>query len=144
MQWTDSANGGFCLPDVKPWMRVNDDYVTINAAVQTSPSESKLSVYQFWQKCLALRKERSDVITYGDFELADADHPSIFAFKRTGKSRGLLTVLNFTPDVVSWEVPADIKVREWLVGNYFVGTPENYGSGSMELRPWEGLVAILD
>ena len=37
VQWTaESPNAGFCAPDTKPWMRVNDDYKTVNAAAQRS------------------------------------------------------------------------------------------------------------
>ena len=36
MQWNSGLNAGFCTENVKPWMRVMDDYHTVNA----EPDES--------------------------------------------------------------------------------------------------------
>jgi glycosidase len=44
MQWNASEHAGFCSPDAKPWMRVNDDYRDCNAENQVDDPES---VYSF-------------------------------------------------------------------------------------------------
>lgn len=43
IQWDSSPNAGFCPADVKPWMRVNDDHRTANAAEQLARPSSVLS-----------------------------------------------------------------------------------------------------
>ncbi|KAL2354107.1 glycoside hydrolase superfamily [Cryomyces antarcticus] len=84
VQWSAAPHAGFCAPDVTPWMRVNDDYSSVNAEMQMRDGDAKgLSVRQFWQRALAHRKKHRDVFVYGDFQLVDADNPKVFAFKRT-------------------------------------------------------------
>ena len=143
MQWSSEPNGGFCGSDVKPWMRVNDDYLTVNAALQKelSSDPDSLSVFQFWQRGLAFRKEHKDVLVYGDFDLIGReDDKKIFAYKRWTESKLLVTVLNFSGDDVQWELPGDLKVKNWLIGNYEAGRPNKGLSGSIIVRPWESIL----
>jgi oligo-1,6-glucosidase len=60
-QWNRGPNAGFCTENVKPWMRVMDDYHTINAEDQMKvQDESQLSVWQFWQSALLhIKKHKS-------------------------------------------------------------------------------------
>lgn len=46
MQWSDEPNAGFTVPDVKPWMKINDDYkkINVNAQVDFKGSNGELSV----------------------------------------------------------------------------------------------------
>ena len=54
MQWDASQNSGFCPAGVKPWMRVMDDYETVNAETQMEfTSDADLSPWQWWQRALA-------------------------------------------------------------------------------------------
>lgn len=71
VQWTNEAHAGFTSANAKPWMRVNDDYKTVNAKAQldnANPSPGTLSVHAFWKRGLEYRKENKDVFVYGDFE----------------------------------------------------------------------------
>ena len=43
IQWNYSPNAGFCPADVKPWIRDNDDYRTVNAAEQLARPSFVLS-----------------------------------------------------------------------------------------------------
>jgi glycosidase len=99
VQWTsESPNAGFCDPATKPWMRVNDDYKTVNAAAQRQHNDpDSLSVLQFWKRGLAARKKHKDALVYGDFHLLDPEdgHDQIFAYARRGEEEGFVTVLNF-------------------------------------------------
>src|SRR5579859_1606387 len=66
--WTSTPSGGFTSPSMKPWLRLNDDYQTVNVAAQTSFGGSKagdLSVWQFWQMVLKMRKQNAKVWVYG-------------------------------------------------------------------------------
>lgn len=143
MQWSSAANAGFTNPGVKPWMRVNDDYETLNADTQTVPQdpEDGLSVWQFWQRGLASRKEHKDVFVYGSFQLIDPEHEKVFAYLRTGAQAGTWVVaLNFSGDEVEWTVPGDVKVQGWMAGTYMKGKPDKSRSGMLVLKPWEGLL----
>lgn len=63
MQWDDSAYGGFS--DHTPWLGVNPNYKEINAASQIADDSS---VFRFYQKLIALRKEHP-VMAHGDLQL---------------------------------------------------------------------------
>ena len=142
MQWSNAAHGGFCSPDVKPWMRVNDDYLYVNANRQVKDQlEDDLTIFQFWQRGLANRKAHADVFVYGDFQEVSNGDTGVFAYTREGKSDGKwVVVLNFTNQEVRWDVPKDLSVKGWMAGNYLKGKPEKPVKGAVILRPWEGLL----
>lgn len=109
VQWSSETHAGFCAPDVKPWMRVNDDYKDINAEKQVS-NQDGLSVYQFWKRGLENRKRHAEVFVYGDFKIVDPDHESLFIYLRTSKNDGdWLVVLNFTGKEVEWTTPSEVR-----------------------------------
>ncbi|KAL3419805.1 glycoside hydrolase family 13 [Phlyctema vagabunda] len=89
MQWSPTQNAGFCDPNVKPWMRVMDDYKTINVETQmNADGPDYLSVWQFWHRSLQIRKQHADVFVHGDFQKVDPRDPQIYAFLRTSKEGG--------------------------------------------------------
>ncbi|KAI1734560.1 glycoside hydrolase superfamily [Xylaria scruposa] len=148
MQWDASANAGFCDPGVAPWMRVMDDYETINAEAQMRSDDGNYdeSVWQFWKAGIRRRKEHANVFVYGDFEEVTPDHPNTFAYTRTsrdGKGEKWLVLMNFFGRQTEWIVPADLKVEAWVCGNYSKGEVLKPLEGMVPLRPWEGLLAKL-
>lgn len=140
VQWSAGPNAGFS--DVKPWMRVNDDFKTINAESQRSNTDpNTMSVYQFWKRGIENRKANKEVFVYGGFEALDEDHPQVFAYLRTSKAHGSFFVaLNFTRDTVEWQVPEKASLERWVAGNYTAGKPDKPVSGTITLQPWEGLL----
>lgn len=141
VQWTDKHNAGFCPPDVKPWMRVNDDYKTVNVDAQLEErSGDDLSVYQFWKRGLANRREHKNVFVYGDFELLDEESKTVFAYKRASKDEAFVVVLNFSGHDIEWTIPETAKVKSWVAGTYSGGQPDNKTTGSIKLKPWEGIL----
>lgn len=142
VQWDDSPNAGFCEDGIKPWMRVNDDYQTINAEQQIKhQSPDELSVWQFWQRGLQHRKEHADVFIYGDFEPVEVDSESIFAYVRTGTTGGKwLVVLNFSGNACTWTMPGNLHVKVWVAGSHSKAQVEKPLSGTLDLRSWEGVL----
>lgn len=142
MQWDDSPNAGFCPADVKPWMRVNDDYPKINAAAQlVSSGSGRVSVFQFWKRLLKFRKAHVDVLVYGDFEAVHENNSKIFAYLRKSASGCWLSVLNFTGEHVEWDVPSSLKIKQWVLCNYEDPRVEEHGARTViSIRPWEGLL----
>ncbi|VTT81595.1 unnamed protein product [Fusarium fujikuroi] len=147
MQWDSTSNGGFCPVGVKPWMRVNDDYRFVNAALQTSAARANdrtmlVSPYRFWQRGIQIRKKYKDMLVYGDLEIIDGTHHNVFAFKRTSNDRHSITILNFSKDEVTFTFPEGEGVRGWALGSYDVLSLERPRSGEIQLLPWEGLLGI--
>ncbi|CAO2654991.1 Nn.00g117240.m01.CDS01 [Neocucurbitaria sp. VM-36] len=146
MQWDDSTQAGFTSG--KPWMRVNDDYKEINATAQLSkptPSPGTLSVHAFWKRALANRKKEKDVFVYGDFEMLDMDDKKVVAYRRWSEKEAFITVLNLSGEEVAWEKLGDLKVKKWVAGNYDERELDRRAlSGKVELRPWEGVLGVLE
>ncbi|KAH7398556.1 glycoside hydrolase superfamily [Pyrenochaeta sp. MPI-SDFR-AT-0127] len=147
MQWDSSAQAGFTSGS-KPWMRVNDDYKTTNAAAQLAhptPSPGSLSVHAFWKRALENRKKNKDVFVYGDFKMLDMDDRKVVAFKRWSEKDAFITVLNLSGEKLVWEKLGDLKVKKWVAGNYDENELEGRAlSGQVALRPWEGLLGKLE
>ncbi|KAH9909324.1 alpha-glucosidase [Xylariomycetidae sp. FL2044] len=142
MQWDPTANAGFTSSHTKPWMRVNDDFPYINAAKQQKDPES---VWSYWKRLLEFRKEHKDVFIYGDFAVIDPEDKDVVSFRRFSDSDTYVTVTNFTGKNLQWAGLGDIRVKEWIVGNYPLEA-HNAALGHSEkgdivtLRPWEGLI----
>ncbi|KAI9689081.1 MAG: hypothetical protein M1822_000818 [Bathelium mastoideum] len=138
MPWTsESPNAGFCPPTVMPWMRVNDDYQEFNADSQTRGSGA--SVYGFWKRALAFRKENK-ILIYGDFALLEEEDERLIAYQRFADSETFIVVLNFSGQSKTWTVPSFVTVSEWIVTNYGDWTLCDLQGSSLQLRPWEALI----
>lgn len=133
MQWDDSENAGFTTGT--PWLKVNPNYKKINAASQVNDPDS---VYNYYKKLIALRKEH-EIVVYGDYKLLLPDSEEIYAYTRSLNNENLLVVCNFTDHEVSFEVPELFRGdnKTLMIGNY----PDASDCGSVwTLRPYEAKV----
>ena len=128
MQWDATKNAGFTTGT--PWLPVNPNYVTVNAAEQLARADS---VFHYYQRLIALRKEM-DVIVWGHYELLEPEHPDLFVYTRTLGEESLLVICNFSEEEQTYKIPAEYRDSEVLIANY--DTPSPAG----KLRPWETLV----
>ena len=114
MQWSDDENAGFTTG--KPWMTINPNYVKINAQNEVSDSNS---VFNYYKKLIKLRKE-NDIIVYGNYKPILEDSEEIFAYIRELENKKLLVLCNFTKNVTSAEIPAELlnKDAKLLISNY--------------------------
>ena len=135
VQWDASPNAGFTTGT--PWLAVNPDYVTVNAAAEVGQPGS---VFEHYRTLIELR-HADPVITDGDFELLLPDHPTIWAFLRRGPDTELLVAANFSADVTAAALPLD---PEW-VGAAVVLTnlPDQdplQPPPDLKLRAWESVI----
>jgi len=106
MQWDDSPQAGFTSSS-KPWMRLHDNYKTVNAAAQV---DDPTSVYHCWRQVLEKRKAHKDIFVYGDFDLVDQPNEKVFAYKRiAADGQTALVVSNFTDGEVKWSAGQGVK-----------------------------------
>ncbi|GIZ39945.1 hypothetical protein CKM354_000330600 [Cercospora kikuchii] len=139
MQWSNEPNAGFCDENFTPWMRVNDNFTSLNAQDQLKTS-GDLSVSQFWQRGLANRKKHKNVFVYGSFECLEERDNDIFAYKRSdGTDEGFVVVLNFSKETIDWDVPKSAGLHKWVTSNYAGDLPSSV-SGPVTLRPFESLL----
>lgn len=146
MQWSDGPNAGFSAEGVTPWMRVNDDYTSVNAAAQVDGDSSKedggMSIFRFWERGIKNRKTNKDVFVYGDYQLISGeDDAKVFAYARVGEDGDQwVTVLNFSGEKTTFSLPEKYAVDSWVAGNYGPGKIEKETKGSINLEPWEGVL----
>ncbi|MBX3286918.1 MAG: DUF3459 domain-containing protein, partial [Actinobacteria bacterium] len=80
MQWTGERNAGFCPPDARPWLPVNDDHVATNVEAETGDPASLLELYR---RLLHHRAERP-ALHGGDLRLLPSDD-EVIAYERTAR-----------------------------------------------------------
>jgi oligo-1,6-glucosidase len=135
VQWDASPNAGFTTGT--PWIAVNPDYVSVNAAAQVGQPGS---VFEHYRKLIDLR-HTEPVVTDGDFELLLPDHPVIWAFLRRGRDAELLVAANFSADVTAAVLPLDPRWAEATV--VLSNLPETgplQPPPDLKLRAWESVI----
>ena len=89
--WDSTTNAGFTTG--KPWLKINPNYVTVNAATEEPDPNSVLN---YFRKMIQLRK-KDPTLVYGKYTLLDAKNPSVYAYTRELNGKKLLVLLNFKP-----------------------------------------------
>ena len=111
MQWDDSENAGFTTGT--PWIGVNGNYKTINAASQVGRPDS---VFSYYQKLIGLRKAY-DIFADGYFELLMPENPQIFVYTRTDELTEMLVYANFYDKEADCPVLSDWADAQCLIAN---------------------------
>lgn len=135
MPWDESAHGGFTAADAKPWMRAHDMFPEINVERQEGDERSVLN---FYRRMIRVRKEYSDVLVHGDFEVRDLEDEGTFCFekKRADLGRRAVVVLSFRDEGQGFGMAGEVDEMELVVSNY----DEERERGV--LRPWEGRLYV--
>jgi oligo-1,6-glucosidase len=134
VQWDASPGAGFTTGT--PWLAVNPDHVTVNAAAQAGDPGS---VFEHYRRLIALRHE-DPVVTDGDFELLLPEHPAIWSFVRRTADAELLVAASFSAGPVAVQLPVD---PAWaaapVILTSFSDAPLQ-PPPALRLRPWESAV----
>jgi alpha-glucosidase len=139
MQWSTEPNAGFSPnPDIKPWLKVSDSYLTINVETEQGDPNSLLNCYK---RLIATRKENI-ALQEGSFEFLQLPQleRQCLAYRRVHPDQALEIFLNFTSKQLKLPVPLD---RDNVV---FSTHRTNTGEYSFQIRegnylaPWEGII----
>lgn len=132
MQWDNTENAGFTTG--KPWLKVaeNANEINVQQALQT-----KTSIFYFYQKLIALRKEYP-VIQNGDYKPALTDEGSIIAYSRSLEDSKLLSIHNFAAEKQILTLPSEFSNAKILLSNY----PREELTSTIELSPYETLTLL--
>ena len=132
MQWDTSANAGFTTGT--PWMQVNPNYATINAADEAADGSS---VFHYYQTLIRLRKQYP-IFSEGDFTLLFADHPALFAYQRRLGDQVMTVLCNFYEEPLT--LPAAqvsaLPLGTLLLGNY------DAPADAAHFRPYEARIYL--
>jgi len=112
MQWDSSTNAGFTTGN--PWLKVNPNHVTINAAAQENEPGSCLN---YFRKMVKLRKDNLELV-YGKYTLLDKDNPDVYAYTREEGGKKFLVLLNFTSKNATAKTGIDLTKGTVVINNY--------------------------
>lgn len=92
MLWDDSVNAGFTQG--KPWLKIHQDYRSLNVKTELSDPESTLNYYK---KLTRLRKDPKyiDCLTYGLFKAGDTSDRDIICYRRQTEDMDIMVYANF-------------------------------------------------
>lgn len=112
MQWDDGPQAGFTTGT--PWLKVNPNYTSINAAAQI---EDPNSVRSFYKALIRLRKDPaySETVVYGTLEPVWEEQHNMMAYYRRGP-KTLLVIGNFQKEAQDVALPK--KWEKVLINNY--------------------------
>jgi alpha-glucosidase len=141
LQWRHAPNGGFCAPDVVPWLPVNPNYAAgVNAAEQDADPASLLN---FYRRLLHLRQVTPALVA-GDFTPLHPDSAAYLAFLRHDAASGqtCLVILTFTDAQPAISFGLERKQARLLFANQ-VRAGEDIALDRLVLAPFEVIIAAL-
>jgi len=135
MQWSAAPHAGFTTASAKPWLAVNPNYKSINAAEEVANPNS---VYSYAQRAIALHHAHTAFV-YGDYKDLDPTNTQVFAYTRSlDPSQRFLIVLNFGEKPAEYKLPDGMKAGKLLLGNLHGATQA--GTSTLHLEGWEARV----
>jgi len=124
MQWDDTAYAGFS--SAKPWLRVTDNYKSINAKESISDPDS---IYNYYKKLIEFRIG-NEVIKNGTYDVILKNYKNIFAYVRKYKENELIVICSFSKK--------DTRVKKLEKYNNYEVILSNYKDNlATILKPYE-------
>jgi alpha-glucosidase len=138
MLWVDAPNAGFTSPEAMPWLPLEDDWKTMNAASQSKEAKSMFTLYR---KLLHLRR-RHDTLHAGGIAEISAEG-SVLRFKRIGledgESSDFQVLLNLGTEIATVQcAPGTVVLTTLLDGE------GSRVEGTVTVEAGEGLLVALD
>ena len=131
MQWDATKNAGFS--NETPWLPVHENHSTVNVLHQENDQNSVLNHFR---KMVALRKDNL-LLVYGNYEIIQDDHPTIFAYSRTLEDQQMIILLNFSELESSISLPNFDHNKEVLINNY---NEFSIDENTITLKPYQAVV----
>jgi len=106
MQWDDSPNAGFAVPDVQDlWLPLAPNYTEVNVARQLDEPRSFLN---YFRKLLAYRKS-TPALLWGGYRSLNPESAEVqkncFVFERNASGKRVVVALNFSSNEQNLKLP---------------------------------------
>lgn len=134
MQWDASKNAGFS--NETPWLPVHKNHTTVNVLNQENDQNSVLNHFR---KMVALRKDNL-LLVYGNYEIIQEEHPTIYAYSRTLEDQKMLILLNFSELESSIELSNYDLTTKVIINNY---SEFSIDKNTITLKPYQAVVLML-
>ncbi|MCB0195052.1 MAG: alpha-glucosidase [Anaerolineae bacterium] len=114
MQWANTANAGFCPPQVRPWLPVNPNYAQgVNVADQM---QDPSSLFHFYRRILRLRRKTPALIA-GDYQPLHHTSTHYLAFLRQSQEQTCLVILNMSAQTCALSFDLGVDTIHRLFSN---------------------------
>ena len=127
-------NAGFS--NATPWLPVHKNHTTVNVLNQENDQNSVLNHFR---KMVALRKDNL-LLVYGNYEIIQEEHPTIYAYSRTLEDQKMLILLNFSELESSIALSGYDSANEVLINNY---SELSADKNTITLKPYQAVVLKL-
>ena len=131
MQWDASKNAGFS--NETPWLPVHKNHTTVNVLNQENDQNS---VLKHFRKMVALRNDNL-LLVYGNYEIIQEEHPTIYAYSRTLEDQKMTVLLNFSESESSISLPNFDHSKKVLINNY---NEFSVDKNTITLKPYQAVV----
>lgn len=133
-QWNTMQNAGFTTG--KPWLKVNQNFKTLNAEAQEKDPESVLHYF----RQLVLIRKKNPTLVYGQYQVLDENNPDVFAYSRELNGKKVVVLLNFTDKTAPYQLDFKLGKHKVILDNY-----GNYKKvKTYLLQPYQAIVISLD
>jgi len=112
MQWNNTEYAGFTTGI--PWKKVNENYTEINVAAQNKDPNSILNHFRKMTKI----RRNNPVLVYGDYDIIQKEHPTIYAYTRTLENVKMLVLLNFSDKNSTIAMSEISNFKNIIINNY--------------------------
>lgn len=112
IHWDASDNAGFT--DGEPWIKVNPNYVEVNAAAQENQPDSPLN---YFRQLTQLRKQYLTLV-YGSYNLLLPEHENLYVYERVLDDETILVALNFSTVEERLSLSPALANGEVILNNY--------------------------
>lgn len=131
IQWSAEKNAGFTTGT--PWIKINSNYISINAASQQDDPDS---VRSFYKKLISLRKssDYKETIVYGTFEPVFENQHNLMAYYRKA-DKTLLIIGNYQKE--TQDVTLSSVFQKVLLNNY---TELSYEGTTIHMTGYQVLI----
>ena len=131
MQWDTSNNAGFSSEI--PWLPVHENHTTVNVANQQNDQNSVLNHFK---KMVTFRKDNL-LLVYGNYQIIQEEHQTIYAYSRTLDDEQMTILLNFSESESSISLPNFDHSKEVLINNY---NEFSVDKDTITLKPYQAVV----
>ncbi|QRZ62134.1 alpha-glucosidase [Rothia sp. ZJ932] len=130
VQWDSTEYAGFST--IEPWIGLNDNYPTVNAA---DAQDRENSVFAYYQQLIKLRRgELKEHMVYGTFVPLDTEDADVYAYERhADNGEKLLIIANFTDQEQERTYELAAHNPQLVISNYS-------DDAHQTLRPYEAKV----
>ena len=138
-QWDSTSNAGFTSGI--PWISINKNYKTINAAAEESNPNSCLN---YFRNLVKVRKNNIDALVYGKYTLLDKNNPKVYAYTREGEEgQKILVLLNFSSSTAQADIPINTSEARVLLSNYDDNSLLKKSGKTVNLKPYQAIICKL-